>query len=484
LAKCEPVEGSDPRRELIRQLSDGERILAYSKKQYAHMSERKMFPAAVLFPALFCLWGGSIAYAQLSASAYRVLGQPDMQRNVRNQIGGSELRTPYAIATDHRDGVTRLYVVDSSNNRVLAWSNAQNAARGEQADFVLGQPNFQQAVGLGVSGRQLGFPTSIAVDPTTGDLYVADTGANRVVRFKNPFDQGGAAEPNAVFGQPNFTTITVNTGGLSASSMRTPRSVAVDGEGNLWVADSDNNRVLRYPVSALAAGVRTPAADLALGQTDFVQGGINRGGLSASSLRTPSGLAFDGQGRLYVCDTGNGRLLVFSPPFSTGMAASSVLGQPNFTTAVVPATPTANSLRQPTGVSIDPNLNLVYVTSPADQRVLMYRGITSGSAPAEVLGQPNLTSFQGNHKTAPRAGAEAFLEPFDVKVDPATGRVFIADTGNNRILGFDRGAKEASAVWVAVGTAIADRPPHRSVRALLTHTALTSNIWRRIGHRE
>jgi uncharacterized protein (TIGR03437 family) len=387
------------------------------------------------------------AFAQLSSSAYRVLGQPDMQRNVRNQIGPAELRSPYGLAMDHRDGLTRLYVTDSNNNRVLAWSNALSAARGEPADFILGQPDAFQAVGLGVSGRQLGFPTSIAVDPNTGDLYVADTGANRVVRFKNPFDQQGASEANAVFGQTSFTTITANTGGLSASSMRTPRSVAVDAGGNLWVSDSDNNRVLRYPGSALAAGVRNPAADLVLGQADFSTATANRGGLSASSLRGPSGLAFDGSGRLYVCDTGNARVLIFNPPFTNGQPAVSVLGQANFTSAVIPATPSANSLRQPTGVAFDPNLNLVYVTSPVDQRVLVYRGIASGTAPADALGQPNLTSFQGNQGTAPRAGASGFLDPFDVKVDPVSGRIFVADTSNNRVVAFDRGAKEAAGVW-------------------------------------
>lgn len=400
------------------------------------MSFRLFFVAAA---------GAFLAQAQLSTSAYRVLGQPDMQRNVRNQVSGAELRSPFGAAIENRDGVARLFVADTNNHRILAWSDAQNLAQGAQAQYVLGQASFFQAVPLGTNGRQLAFPTSVAVDPTSGDLYVADTGANRVVRFRNPFDQGAAADPNAVFGQPNFTSTTANTGGLTASSMRTPRAVAVDSAGNLWVADTDNHRVLRYPASALATGARTPAADLVLGQIDFTTATINRGGLSASSMRGPSCLTFDAQGRLYVCDTGNARVLVFSPPFSTGQTATAVIGQANFTSVTIPPSPTSNSLRQPTGVAVD--IDRVYVTSPADQRVLVYPAAGTGVPATLVLGQPGFSSVLPNNGTAPFASDSGFQNPFDVKVDPTTGKVYVIDTDNNRVVAFDRGAKAANAVW-------------------------------------
>ncbi len=403
------------------------------------MSSRSSFVAAA------ALAGACLAQAQLSTSAYRVLGQPDMQRNVRNQITGAELRSPFGAALENRDGVTRLYVADTNNHRILAWSDAQNLAQGDPAQYVLGQPSFFQAVPLGTNGRQLAFPTSVAVDPTTGDLYVSDTGANRVVRFKNPFDQGSATEANAVYGQPGFSSTTPNNGGVTASSMRTPRGVAVDGSGNLWVADTDNNRVLRYPVSALAAGVRTPAADLVLGQVDFTTATANRGGISASSLRGPTCLTFDAQGKLYVCDSGNARVLVFSPPFSTGQAATAVMGQPGFVTGTVPVTPTNNSMRGPTGIAVDSGL--VYVATPADQRVLVYPAAGVGVVATQVLGQSNFSTVQANSGSAPMANEGAFQNPADVKVDPTTGKVYVVDADNNRVIAFDRGAKKANAVW-------------------------------------
>lgn len=402
---------------------------------------QKPFCAAAL--AYICC-GPFLAEAQLSSSAYRVLGQPDMQRNVLNQISGSELRAPFGATLENRDGSTRLYVADTENHRVLVWPDVQNAAQGQQAQFVLGQPSFFQTVQGGIGGKQLILPFSVAIDPTTGDVYVSDNGGNRILRFRNPFDQG-QADANAVFGQPNFTTFTVNTGGISASSLRAPRGITVDSSGNLWIADTDNNRVLRYPASALAAGVRNPAADLVIGQPDFLAGTSNRGGLSGASLRAPNNVAFDSQGRLYVCDTGNARVLVFSPPFSTGQTALAVMGQATFTTATVPATPVKESLRQPTGVAIDSGL--VYITSPADHRILIYPAAGTGIPPTQVLGQLDFTANQSNTGTAPRANDSAFQNPFDVKVDTTTGKVYVADTLNNRVLAFDRGAKSANSVW-------------------------------------
>ena len=50
--------------------------------------------------------------------------------------------------------------------------------------------------------------------------------------------------------------------------------ITLDAQGNLWVTDAGNNRVLRFPVSQLTAGTIEPAADLLLGQTDFVTNGF------------------------------------------------------------------------------------------------------------------------------------------------------------------------------------------------------------------
>src|SRR5438552_1279354 len=75
-------------------------------------------------------------------------------------------------------------------------------------------------------------------------------------------------------------------------------------------------------------------ADRVLGQPDFTSHLLNRGGVAtAATLADPSGLALDGVGNLYVADFGNSRVLMYTPPFSIGIAATRVFGQPNFTSS-------------------------------------------------------------------------------------------------------------------------------------------------------
>ena len=61
-------------------------------------------------------------HAQLAASAYRVLGQPDLRQNGVNLVQGVELRQPSGIALDARGGQTHIYISDTLNSRVMGWA--------------------------------------------------------------------------------------------------------------------------------------------------------------------------------------------------------------------------------------------------------------------------------------------------------------------------------------------------------------------------
>lgn len=393
----------------------------------------------------FLLFAG-LAQAQLSTSAYRVLGQPDLLQNGINMVLGVELYSPSGVAVDARGGQVHLYISDTHNSRILAWQDAHSYQIGDPPALVLGQPGPQYSKPLGIGAKGFNAPLGLAVDPGTGNLFVADYGDNRVLRFPAPFSNPTRVEPDTVYGQPNFTT---TTPGTSPALMNGPRSVAVDAAGNLWVADSGNNRVIRFGATSLN-NPTPPSADTVIGQKDLFSGSANRGAgtLTASGFNTPAGIALDPQGNLYVADFNNTRVLRFAAPLgpsSPDPAASSVIGEPDFGSRGVPLQASNSTLAGPVGVSVDNNGNL-YVAVPADNRVLVFSLAKISNGAQTVLGQSDFTTTTANVGVFPKASPNTLSGPADVKVDPS-GTVYVADTGNNRVLSYPTGSKSATLVW-------------------------------------
>jgi uncharacterized protein (TIGR03437 family) len=396
-----------------------------------------------LLPLL--LLSTTIGHAQVSATAYRVLGQDDLHHNGINLVQGVELNTPMAIALDSRDGQVHLYISDSRNSRVLAWADARSYQAGDLPSLILGQPGARYSNPLGIGTKGFYYPAGLAVDPNNGNLYVADYGDNRVLRFPAPFANSTRIEPDLVFGQPSFSS---RTAGLSKSVMNGPRAVAFDSAGNLWVADSGNHRLLRFSSTVLDNSI-PPDADAIIGQADYFSGTANRGGsVSASGFDTPAGLAFDSQNNLYVADYNNSRVLRFAAMLGRAVAdpaATAVVGQTVFTTKGVPQQATNTSLPGPLGVCTDGSGNL-YVATPAYNRVLVFSQSALSSGARFVFGQSDFTTTTANVNVFPAASANTLSAPADVKVD-ADGKVYVADSGNNRVLSFPSGSKSASQVW-------------------------------------
>lgn len=317
------------------------------------------------------------------------------------------------------------------------------------ADRVLGQGDFSgsAANAAGVSAASLSNANGLTVDRNTGQLYVADSANNRVLRWPSAaaFRNGQPAE--LVIGQPDFSQGEVNQGGpASASSLYYPNGAALDGAGNLYVADTANHRVLIYG-APLSSGM---AASRVIGQPDFTSTQKDRGGTpGATTLDLPWGVLVDGSGRLYVAETGNNRVLIFDSPLSApvNLAADRVIGQADFSGGQGNRgrTPAANTLNGAYSVALT-SAGHLFVADSYNHRVLEYDtplAQTSDLSATRVYGQPNFTSREINRGQA-APGPDTLHEPCGVAVD-GSDNLYILDRSNSRVLEFDTPLADASA---------------------------------------
>lgn len=259
-----------------------------------------------------------------------------------NLVEGREMFSPEGIALDTSVTPPILYISDTGNNRVLAWKNALNFTNGQIADLWIGQQDQYRTLPQGPGqtfATGLNAPTGLAVD-ANGNLYVADNGNNRILRFRKPFANPSNQTPDLWLGQPNLNSRSANLGASAPSaqglSLTGRSSLTFDSSGNLWVTDPGNRRVLRFSGASVASGGGPLSANLVLGQLSFGTPDAtvtfaNR--TTANLFATPVALAFDSNGRLYVADaaisgTAFSRVLVFvpSPQFTNGMSAARIMG--------------------------------------------------------------------------------------------------------------------------------------------------------------
>ena len=398
----------------------------------------------------------------------RIVGQAVLQQQgvltaiAPNLVEGREFNNPQAVAVDASANPPILYVADFGNNRVLAWKNVVAFTKGDFADLAIGQRDLLSTSPQGPAGdlsTGLSSPVGLAVD-RVGSLYVVDAGNNRILRYPAPFKQtGDLLTVDLVIGQANLSGNSTNAGltaptastlSLESDSGVFRAGLAFDLQGNLWVSDPGNNRVLQFPAAELAPGAsNNPAAALVLGQNDFystaLPTNVTRSG--KNFLSQPAGLAFDPQGRLFVADSAN-RVAVYTPPFFIGQPIARIIGV--VTTANAPAVSASTLADAQSVFFVGSN---PYVVDTGNSRILGYapfaqwpvESVTFSPPATAVIGQNGFQSSQAN---------DGLAQPSALTLSGPVAGVFdgvdllVVDSGNNRVLAFPQSTAFAAATRV------------------------------------
>ncbi|MEA5503531.1 hypothetical protein VB735_10495 [Halotia wernerae UHCC 0503] len=269
----------------------------------------------------------------------------------------------------------------------------------------------------------------------TGPLWVSDTGHHRLLGWRNLPNQD-SQPADWVIGQPDFYHEGQNAKGIPGrTTVSVPTGICACGAG-LALADVWNHRVLIW--HNLPADNNVPA-DFVLGQANFIDNEPNRGTqqVSANTMHWPYGIFYH-QGRLFVTDTGNRRVLIWQQlPTENGQPADLVLGQPDMISRNENGggSPTAASMRWCHDIAFWGD-NLV-VADAGNNRVMIWQGMpTENNTPcAVVLGQKSFDCVEMNQGVY-FPNASSLSMPYGVGV--ADDWLVVADTANSRLLGWKK----------------------------------------------
>lgn len=233
---------------------------------------------------------------------------------------------------------------------------------------------------------------------------------------------------SVVIGQNSLTVADYEmNGSTGANTLSTPYAISVI-NGKVFISDYDVSRILIYNSIPTTNG---KAADVVIGQQDFISGSSNQGGsANANTLRFPGPVASDGT-KLFVADYDNNRVLIYNRiPTSNNASADVVIGQPNMTTTS--AGTTATKFKQPWGIFYDSTTGKLIISEYGNSRVLIYNSVpTTNGAPANlVLGQADFTSGSVNRGGSANGGT--MNQPYYAKI--IQNKLFVVDRGNERVL--------------------------------------------------
>ncbi|HEY3755894.1 MAG TPA: SMP-30/gluconolactonase/LRE family protein [Opitutaceae bacterium] len=318
--------------------------------------------------------------------------------------GTSAFFYPQGIAATSSGTV---YVADTGNHEVKSVSGG-----GGSVSLTAGALGTIGLADSGLLSSSFNYPYGIAA--ANGNVYVADSG-NNVIRVIGSTGVSTLAG-SGVAGSANGTG--------TAASFNNPSDVAVDSQGNVFVADTGNSLIRMITPS----GVVSTVAGIA-GTT-----GSNNGPDATATFNQPQGLAVDGSDNIYVADTGNSVIRMIT--HQTGMVSTyaGTVGQTGSANGSSGAT-----FNRPTGVALDSSGDL-YVADFSNNTIRQI----SGGYTSTVAGTAGVVG----DKDAEGGGA-SFNQPYKVAVD-SNGLIYVADTGNHAIRVINK--SNSSSVTTVSGT--------------------------------
>ncbi|HEY8999881.1 MAG TPA: NHL repeat-containing protein [Mucilaginibacter sp.] len=292
---------------------------------------------------------------------------------------------PFGLAVDANGN---LYIADEGNNVIRKMDSTGLVSTFAGIGGVKGSANGVDS--LATFNKPFGVATDVA-----GNVYVADAGNNQI----------------RMIGTAGMVSTFAGTGIAGASdvadsvSFNSPLGVAVDGTGNVYVADYENNLIRKITQAGV---VSTLAGSGAQGADDGLD--------TAATFNLPEALAVDAAGNVYVADNGNNLIRKVTPIGQVSTFAGS--GQPGSGDG----TGNAASFNSPFGIAIDANGNL-YV---ADSGNNLIRKITPGGVVTTIAGSGSKGANDGTGKAA------SFNTPSGIAIDKS-GNIYVADENNNLI---------------------------------------------------
>lgn len=381
-----------------------------------------------------------------------VIGQPSFATVNQNNTYNPQSYTMGSPRSILKVG-SRYFVVDLLNNRILVFENSLSGT----PSYVLGQPDFISGLFnnnnsvIEVTAKGFFKPSQLTSDGI--HMALADNSNNRVLIW-NTIPTRTYQPADIVIGQADFSQRESNRGLAAATSMTLSGPAGVIYIGSkLVISDQLNNRLLVYNSTPTQNGT---AADLVIGQGDFITSSFNRTGSttvsSAKSLYWPYSLSTDGV-KLLVADAYNNRVLVWnSVPTALDVDADLVIGQTSFT--VNTGATTQSRLSRPRHMEIAGNS--LYIADTNNSRIVYHSTfpVSNGVAATAVIGQASVTASAQNRGASTPSAMSLALPTNIAAID---GALWIADSTNSRLLKFNTlpapmnttegSALAADAVW-------------------------------------